>query len=517
MRINLNGEKGMNIVIDKTSEKPLYAQIRDGILEQIRTKSLKSGHRLPTVTALAKKLKTTQATIRRAFEDLANDGYIESHVGRGTFVCNPDNSANISSTLKETQKSAFIDPEFALAARRLRMGIARSLDSLSVLLEKPGLIKFTSGIPDPGIIENGVLSKLTNNALKTDQKIYQGIMDFLGMPELRKELAERYNKEGLSVSPEQILITSGSQQAVSILSQSALENKQRIICETPCYMGIPNAFGAIGHWVESVPRDSEGPIPDRLKKFRDGKPSLFYLCPELHNPMGTDLSPDRRKLIIDWAREQNGLLVADQIFHDLRFEGEKPSSLLSDIDTEHGVVIGSLSKSFMVGLRIGWLISSAERVRSLIALKRAMDIGCPPLMQGIALSLLKSGEYDAHLPKAKNHYKIRRDVLLECLNKYMPDGVTWTIPKGGFHLWVELPQGYSSIALFMLAVERGVAFNPGPKLDIDHRFVNAFHLGYGSVDPDKINEGTELLADAVRELLKQPPSDPGLSGLGAFL
>ena len=181
------------------------------------------------------------------------------------------------------------------------------------------------------------------------------------------------------------------------------------------------------------------------------------------------------------------------------------------------VVIGSLSKSFMVGLRIGWLITNSERVRSLVTLKRAMDLGCPPLMQGIALSLLRTGEYDAHLKKAREHYRLRRDAVIEAFERSMPDGVTWTLPQGGFHMWVELPPGYSSIVLFLHAIERGVSFWPGPMQDVDHRYINAFRFSYGSVTTEQIQEGVELLADAVRELLKGPPSDHGLGGLGDFL
>jgi 2-aminoadipate transaminase len=396
------------------------------------------------------------------------------------------------------------------------MGIARSLNELMALAKRPGLIRFTSGIPDPQTVRDGILEELVHDALQAGQKVYQESGDPMGMLELRQELAERFCKDGLPVSPEQILVTNGTQQGVALLAQAAFENSQRIICETPCYTGIPNAFGAFGHWVETVVRDSEGPLPERLQRFRNGKSSLFYCCPKLHNPMGTDLSPERRAVLVDWAREQNITLVADEIYHDLRFEGSSPGSLLPEIGIQQAIVIGSLSKSFMTGLRIGWLIASPERVRSLGTLKRAMDIACPPFMQGIALSLLHTGAYDAHLQKIREHYRLRRDTALEALNRFMPDGISWTVPQGGFQMWVELPAGYSSIALFLLAIERGVAFVPGPMQDINHRFTHAFRFCYGSVEPDQITEGIELLSDAVKELLEEPPGDSGLSGLGDF-
>jgi 2-aminoadipate transaminase len=221
--------------------------------------------------------------------------------------------------------------------------------------------------------------------------------------------------------------------------------------------------------------------------------------------------------VVDWAQEEDALLLADEIFHDLRFEKKPPPSLLETAGPERTVAVGSVSKSFMCGLRIGWLVSSAERVRSLVTLKRSMDLGCPPLMEGIALSLLESGAYDAHTARARAVYKARRDATLEALEQYMPEGVTWTRPEGGFHMWVELPKGYSSIALFLLAVERGVAIVPGPHHDVDHRFMNAFPLRYGMLKEEEIHEGVALLADAMKTLLKEPPGDSGLSGLGNYL
>ena len=396
------------------------------------------------------------------------------------------------------------------------MGITKSLNDLMVLANRPGLIQFTSGIPDPEIIRDGLLQELTQDALQQDQRIYLGYGDPMGMLPLREEIARRCCQKGTHITPDQVLITSGSQQAIALLAQAALENKQRVICETPSYMGLMNVFGAFGHWIETVVRDAEGPLPDRLNRFSDGKPSLFYFCPKLHNPMGTDMTPERRKSAIDWAREQQALLISDEIFQDLHFEGCAPHSLLTEAGDQHTVVVSSLSKSFMCGLRVGWLISSAERVRSLVALKRAIDIACPPFMQGLALSLFRSGEYDAHVQKAREHYRQRRDVVLKAFERFMPDRVTWTVPQGGFHLWVELPAGYSSITLFLLSIERGVAILPGPLQDINHRFINAFRLSYGSVEPDQILEGVELLADAVREVLKTSPGESGLSGLGDF-
>ncbi len=510
----------MDFKIDRNDKRPLYIQIRDHLYKLIKSGKLKDGDRLPSVIGFAKELGVTQATINKALEELSEQGWVTAHVGRGTFVSSPKsgNKNTINSTTNRTFLPGQPSPDFIHAARRLRMGIAQSLDSLDTLLNKPGLIKLFSGVPDPSIAEPGILEKMTSHAFKKyGQNIYQNYAPPMGLLALREVIAERYKKQGIRVSPEQIIITSGSQQAVSIISQEALDCNRRVICETPSFRGIFNAFGAIGHWVETLPRDIEGPVISNLNKFNDGKSSVIYLGPELHNPMGTDIAHERAIALSDWVQSNNSYLLVDEIFKDLRFEGDTPKSMFSMAGAENAVLISSLSKAFMCGLRVGWMISSRERIQSIISLKRAIDISCPPLMQGIVLSLLKTGEYDNHLHRARKHYRARRDATIEALEHFMPDGVKWTVPHGGFHMWCELPQGYSSIALFLLAVNKGVAIMPGPKFDLDHRYINAFNIGYGSLNTDQIQEGVKLLADAVKELLKQPPADTGLSGLGGIM
>lgn len=511
-----------SIRIDRSSEKPLYAQIRDALRQDVDKGRLKPGDRLPTVAAFAKELGVTQSTIRRALEDLSKAGLTQCHVGRGTFIAEPDAASPAGGDPERTPRPSIPtadrgkDPAFAMAARQLRMGIAKSLEALLPLSRRPGLIQFTSGVPDPSLTREGVLRELADQTMAAGDLPFHAYGDPMGLAPLREALAARFSGAGWRISADQILITAGSQQGISLMAQYALENRHRIVCESPLYIGIANAFGAVGHWVESVARDAAGPLPDRLKRLAGESPCMVYTCPDLHNPMGTDMTTERRAFLTRWIRDHGGILIADEIFRELHFSAEPLPSFMGDVESNHTVVVGSLSKSFMTGLRIGWLVSSRERVRSLLTLKRAMDLGCPSLMQGIALQLITSGTYDEHLKRARAHYRKRRDTALKALAQYMPDGVKWTEPQGGFHMWLELPEGYSSIALFLAAVERGVAIIPGPYGDVDHRFVNGLRFGYGSVTPEQIVEGVQLLADAVESVLQGPPGEPGLSGLGGL-
>ena len=510
----------IDINIDREIEKPLYAQIRDALMDAIKNDDLQPGEQLPTVVALASRIGVTQGTVRRAFEDLAKAGLLISQVGRGTFIARPEETEQIRLPGGPSERPAWsapLDADSRSAARHLRMSVAQGLENLLALHNRPGLIKFTSGVPAPVLARAGVLEYLTQEALKEGQGLYLGCSDPLGLPGLRQEVAELFRQRGAEISPDQVLITNGSQQALSLAALTALQDGRRIICETPCYTGIPTAFSAFGHWVESAPRDLEGPIMDRLDRFADGRPSLLYLCPQLHNPMGSDLSPERRRLLLEWARNHKVQLISDEIFHDLRFDGPAVTSLLAEKENRDIMVTGSISKAFTVGLRIGWLITDSERVRTIASLKKAMDLGTPYLMQGLARELFRTGEYEAHLVRVREQYRLRRDAVVKALQIHMPEEIIWSVPAGGFNMWVQLPPGYSSIVLFLLAVERGVSFIPGPYMDVDHRFINAFRLSYGDLDIEMIKEGVELLASAVKEMLRQKPNDPGLSGLGDFL
>ncbi|MBU2551106.1 MAG: PLP-dependent aminotransferase family protein [Proteobacteria bacterium] len=505
------------IRIDREADQPLYAQIRDALMAAIRNGRLGPGERLPTVAAFATGLGVTQGTVRRAYEDLIKSGKVFSQVGRGTFVLAPEPAGSQEPLAPAPPPSApSVDPEVRLAAQRLRTDIARSLEGLFVLQDRPGVIRFTSGFPAPDSIRPGLLEEMTGRALADVPEVHQSTLEPAGLPSFREELARYFRSWGLSVTPDHILVTSGSQQALALIAQAA-GPEDRILYETPCYTGVPGAFEAFDRYAESVPRDPDGPELGRLGRFSDERPGLFYICPELHNPMGLDLAPDRTITLAAWGREHRMVFVTDMIFHDLRFEGVAPPMLALEAGLDHSIMVGSFSKSFLASLRVGWLVSTPERVRGLASLKKAMDQGTATLPQAVVLSALRSGAYDDHLASVRKRYRQRRDVMIEALGNNMPEGVEWTTPPGGFNMWVRLPPGYSSVALYFLAVEQGVSFIPGPYMDRDHRFINAFRISYSQVEPDQIREGVRRLAASVHELVKGPPSEPGLSGLGDFL
>jgi 2-aminoadipate transaminase len=506
------------IKVDKSSDQPLYHQIGNALREDIESGRLVPGDKLPPVAEMAELLDVTPATVRRSLEDLISDGLVRSHVGSGTFVSRPDTQPPGGRNPAQSADSVPRSPQAVRAARKLRMGISRSLSELLSLAERPGMISFVHGVPNTSVIEEGTLARLAEQALRKGETAVRGYGDPAGTYSLREAIASRYSgEEGQTVGPENVLVTNGSQQALALIAQDAQEDKVKAVCETPCYSGVPNAFGAFGFWIDALIRDSEGPNLETLERHARDSALLFYFCPWLHNPMGTNISEKRKNRLLKLAEKYPLTLIADEIYRDLDFSGTVPRGFYSMLPEGKVFSISSLSKSYMTGLRIGWLIASPEKIRSMTALKRAMDITCPPLTQEMASQLIRSGEYDRHLEAVREFYRKRRYIVLAALEKHMPDGVKWTRPGGGFQLWAELPSGYSSIALYLKTVEKGVAFMPGPMQDINHRFPGAIRICYSNVTPEEIEKGISIMGRSVRELLEGPPGEAGLGGLGNFI
>lgn len=462
-------------------DEPLYAQLRHEIEGALSAGRLRPGERLPSVVELARRLKVSKITVLKAFEELERKGAIVSQVGRGTFVAHVPAGA----PAKAGAPAAEPRPEVTRSVRKLRETYARGLRELLSLDRPPGTLSLAAGVPHLDSVPDGTLERLAKAALaRNPRRLHEFFA--AGLPELRDAVAARHP----GVLPEQVLVTNGSQQALNLLACWALEEGRPVACETPTFTGVPGSFQIVGHAVESVPW---GETPA-------GR-ALLYVCPDFHNPTGQTLPEEARRAIADWALRQDGLVVTDEIFRDLRFTGQAPPSLWSLLPAGRRVLVGSLSKTFMTGLRAGFLIADRPLAGDLLAYKRYMDLGGPALTQAIAAEFLRDG-YDAHLARMREHYRVRRDAVLKALAA-MPEGVTWTKPEGGFQMWVTMPRGLSSIQLYLLALERGVAISPGPAHDIDGRFVNCFRIGYGHLAPEQLKDAVGRLAGAVKTLLKQ--------------
>lgn len=488
---------------------PLYRQLEAAIRAAIRRGALAPGERIPSVAELADRLKISKLTALKAFQQLEQAGLLRSEVGRGSFVAaNGEQSAGLP--------AAEPKPEVARSIRRLREGYAGGLRELMAVERRPATIDLAGGVPSPATIPDGLLEKLARQALARDPRRLYQYAGPAGLAELREALAAALTRGGVPVAADELIVTNGSQQAVSLAALWAREEGRAALCETPTYTGVPASFMLLGHAVQSIGWERGAPSLGQLEAAGGGRRTLLYLCPDFHNPSGDTVAGEVRQRLALWVRRNDCVVIDDQIFRDLRFEGQAPPPLYSLLPPGRRILVGSISKSFMTGLRVGFLAADHALIAEMMVYKRYMDLGGPSLMQAMAAAFLADG-YARHLDKMRAYYRARRDAALSALAEYMPAGVAWTRPQGGFQLWVTMAPGSSSIQLFLQGIEHGVAITPGPAHDIDGRYLNCFRLGYGQSSPEEIRTAVARLAAIVEKLAAGAAADRAAGGLGMMV
>lgn len=487
---------------------PLYRQIETSIRSAIDSGQLKEGDRIPSAVELAKKHGISKLTVVKAFQKLEKTGLVRSEVGRGTFV-------SLAGAGNGALPPVEPKPEVARSIRRLREGYARGLRELMMVNRRPGTINLSGGVPNPATVPDGLLERLCHEALADNPRRLYEYAGPGGLPELREAIAARLAEDGTPVTPDEVVVTNGSQQAIALAALSAREEGRIAICETPGYSSVPQLFMLYSETVLTVPRDSAGLNLDQLSALAAGKRIVLYVCPDFQNPTGETMSATRRHQLAEWVKRNDALVIDDEIFRDLRFEGAEPPSLYSMLPPGRRILVSSISKSFMTGLRCGFLASDRAIVNELLVFKRYLDLGAPSLTQAIWSAFLHDG-YDKHLDKMRANYRLRREVALGALEKDMPKTVSWTRPEGGFQLWVTMPAGTSSIQLFLQGIEQDVAIVPGPAHDIDGRFLSSFRLGYGACAPEEIRTGIYRLAHIIEGLAARP-EQAARSGFGIIV
>lgn len=488
----------------KDGAGPLWRQIDAAVREAVTRGRLRPGDRLPSVVDLAKALKINKLTALKAYRGLEKDGLLQSHVGRGTFVAGAG-----APGAPETK------PEVSRAIRRVREGWAQGLRELLSMDRPPGTVNLSGGVPSPATVPDGLLERLSQDVVRKNPRRLYEYGGPAGLAELREAIARTLTRSGTPVSPDEILCTNGSQQAISLIAAWARDEGRPVCCETPTYTGIPGSFMLFGHSVQSVPWTADGLDLGALRASA-ARRSVVYLCPDFHNPTGLSMAEGPRRELASWAAATDACVLDDQIFREMRFEGADLPALYPMLPPGRRFLVGSISKSFMTGLRVGFLVADPAVVAELLPYKRYMDLGGPSFIQAIAAAFLR-GDYPRHLEKMRAYYRARRDAALAALEAHMPEGVTWTRPQGGFQLWVTLPAGLSSIRLFLQAIERGVAIAPGPAHDVDGRHLNSFRLGYGHAGPEEIRSAVRKLAHAVEDLVARGPEGAPAAGLGTLV
>ncbi len=398
------------------------------------------------------------------------------------------------------------DHRYAQRIQRMKSSAIRELLKVA---ERPEIISFAGGMPAPELFPKEEILEACRKVLMENSAIalQYGASD--GYLPLREMIARHTARYGIQVSVDNILITSGSQQALDLLGKVFINRGDRILCETPTYLGALQAWNSYGaDYITNVPSDDDGIQTDQLNEAMRHGPKFMYILPNFQNPSGTTIPLERRLQLIDTADHFGVPIIEDDPYGQLRFEGEHIPSIVyldSKMQAQNGgytgnvIYLSTFSKILAPGLRLAWVIAPKEVISKMILAKQGADLHTATFNQVVTYEVARHGFIDQHIKTIVNVYRERRDVMLDALEEHMPDGVHWTRPKGGLFLWATLPEYINTSDLFKIALEKNVAFVPGESFFANGGGQNTMRLNFSMMPPEKINEGIARLGQVVKQ------------------
>ena len=401
--------------------------------------------------------------------------------------------------------------DFRYAQRTQRMK-ASAIRELLKLTEQPDVISFAGGLPAPDVFPVDEFKRACNYVLDHHgaQALQYGTTD--GYIPLREMIARHTNRLGMGVSVENIMITSGSQQALDLLGKIFINHGDRILVENPTYLGAIQAWNAYGAEYIPVALDDDGMdtrvVEDALRKG----PKFIYVLPNFQNPTGVTLSMERRRQLIKLADKYGVPIIEDDPYGQLRYEGDNlpPVELLdsqmrdkTNAYTGNVIYLSTFSKILAPGIRLAWVIAPVEVINKLILAKQGADLHTSTFNQIVAHEVGQHGYLDRHVKIIQDTYRERRNVMIESLEEHMPNGVSWTNPQGGLFLWVTVPETLNTIEIFKDAVAQKVAYVPGENFYACGGGSNTMRLNFSSTQPDLINEGIARLGKVLKSKLME--------------
>ena len=401
--------------------------------------------------------------------------------------------------------------EYRYANRTQRMG-SSIIRELLKWTEQPDIISFAGGLPAPEVFPVEEFKKACNTVLDEFGAQALQYSTTEGYRPLREMIARHATRFGIDITPDNILITSGSQQALDFIGRVFINQGDHIVCESPTYLGALQAWNAYGSQYVSVPSDENGMIVDELEKALRVGPKFIYILPNFQNPAGSTLSLERRKRLVELADQYGVPIIEDDPYGQLRYEGEHLPSVVTldsqyrgDNGTYTGNVIylSTFSKLLAPGIRLAWVVAPQQVIRKLVMAKQAADLHTATFNQIVAFEVGKGGFLDEHVKFIRATYTERRDIMLETMDEVFPSEVRWTHPQGGMFLWGILPQGMDAAEVLKVAVEKKVAFVPGGSFHPNGGGENTMRLNFSFSSPEIIREGITRLGLLLRELVRK--------------
>ncbi|WP_171208830.1 MULTISPECIES: PLP-dependent aminotransferase family protein [unclassified Ruegeria] len=393
-----------------------------------------------------------------------------------------------------------------LFATRMSRMKASEIRELLKLLEQPDIVSFAGGIPDPALFPAEAFAQAFQASLTPDQQtqaLQYSVSE--GYPPLRQWLAEHMGQMGIPCDIDNILITSGSQQALDYLGKLFLSPGDTALVGWPTYLGAINAFSAYEPRFDQLSVEGNMGAAEYRAAAGEGAVKFAYLSADFANPTGETTDLRGRNAVLDLADELDCAVIEDGAYQALRYDGEPIPPVLAleiarkgSIEACRTIYCGSFSKTLSPGLRLGWVVAAKSTISRLVLLKQAADLHSSTINQ-MAVHKVAESCFETHIPKLRSAYSARRDAMLAALDEHMPEGVAWTQPEGGMFVWVTLPKGTDGAELLEKALKTvKLAFVPGQAFFPDGSGANTIRLSFSNSDEDTIREGVRRLGQVLR-------------------
>ncbi|PVU71321.1 aminotransferase [Acidilobus sp. SCGC AC-742_E15] len=396
--------------------------------------------------------------------------------------------------------------KFSAATRALRPSEVREILALT---ENRKVLSLAGGLPGPEVFPKEDLARIASRVVEELGDSALQYSPTLGVMPFREAVADFVRSKGVKVlSDDRVAVTTGSQEAIYLLAMTLINPKDAIIVESPTYLAALNVFRYYGAEFVSVPLDENGMKTELLEdKIKEAKSKglnvkLVYTVATCHNPTGVIMPDDRRKELLEVASKYDLLVIEDDPYSFFVFD-EVPFTPLKTLDSEGRVIyLGTFSKILAPGLRLGYMVADRQITRMVELAKQMVDLHSSTLSQYIALYALKEGVVERTIQKARVVYREKRDIMVESLEKYMPEGSHWFKPRGGLFAFIYLPDGVDTSDMLPMAIERGVAYEQGRSFFSDGSGVNAMRINFSYLPPDKLREGIRLIAETAKDYMK---------------
>lgn len=488
----------MKIELHRHADVPLAQQIYQAFADRILSGQFEKGSRLPSVRQLTKTLRVSPVTVSRAFKLLEDQNLITRIQGKGTFVYEDSPSKN-SETPDNTP---------------LRMPDYLHRSQSVYYHQKPAVINFSSSAVHTALLPTAELAQSLKQLALEQPDILGQYGEIQGDLELRQSMSTYLEEENISVSPQEILVTNGSQQGIDLVARSFLGPGDVVFTEEPTYAAAIDVFRSRGATVISVPMDEEGMRLDALMTLLDTyTPTLIYTIPTYHNPTGRVMSTRRRKALLELTQDIRCLILEDDPWSEIYFDGLPPPHIKSMDHKGNVIYLKGLSKILSPGCRIGFLIAPVPLLKPLITAKTYADLGNPLLNQKVVLPVVQSGQLSHLFADLRAALKQRRDRTTQLLRQLADAHISWTHPQGGFNLWLTLPEYANANDLLAEAEKQQISFLPGSSCypgDIEWHHLR---LSFSSVTEEKLEAGVRELCTVTTSYLSRLSKRKGTTPL----